>query len=499
MPAELEHMTIHELGGMLRERAISAHELLHAVLARIDATAAATNSFISLCRESAELQARAADRRIAQGRCGLLTGIPIAVKDNICMRGAAATCGSRMLEHFHPPYDATVIECLKAAGAVIVGRTNMDEFAMGSSTQTSFTGACRNPWNLGCVAGGSSGGAAAAVAADQCIASLASDTGGSVRQPAALCGVVGLKPTYGRVSRFGLVAFASSLDQIGPVTKDVRDAAIMLRAVSGRDRRDATSADMAVPDFEAACGRDVAGMRLGVPRDSCIENSAPDVAAAIEGALAVLESAGARIVPVSLPHTRYAVAAYYLIAPSEASSNLARFDGVVFGYRAPGCTVLRDMYTQTRSQAFGDEVKRRIMVGTCALSTGYYDAYYQKASRVRRLIRQDFEQAFRECDVIITPTAPAAAWRIGERLDDPLAMYREDICTIPASLAGLPAVSVPCAFSANGLPIGMQIMGNAFEEEQVLRCAHGYERHSGWRRRRPVLHPDAASAREDGA
>lgn len=487
MPAALEHMTIHELGGLLRSRAISARELLCSVLGRIDATAGLTNSFISLCRESAEEQARAADCRIAGGRCGPLTGIPFAVKDNICMRGLPATCGSRMLEHYRPPYDATVIERLRDAGAVIVGKTSMDEFAMGSSTETSFRGPCRNPWHSGRVAGGSSGGSAAAVAAGQCTAALASDTGGSARQPAALCGVVGLRPTYGRVSRYGLVAFASSLDQVGTVTKDVRDAALVLGAISGRDPRDATSSCRPVPDFEEGCGQGVAGMRLGVPCEPAGAGAAPEVSAALEAALVELERAGARIVPVELPHARHAVAAYYLIAASEAASNLARYDGAAFGCRAPVSESLRDMYEQTRSQAFGAEVKRRIMLGTCALSSGYYDDYYKQASRVRWLIRQDFERAFTQCDVIITPTAPAAAWPLGEKLDDPLAMYREDAFTVPASLAGMPAVSVPCGFTAEGLPIGLQITGNVFDERQVLRCAHGYETLTDWHCSRPQL------------
>ncbi len=487
MPVEVQHMTIHELGTRLRARTTSALDLVKTVFERIDATAEATNTFISVCREESEAAAREADREIASGRFGPLTGIPIAIKDNICVNGAATTCGSRMLGQFYPCYDATVIERLRSGGAVIVGKTNMDEFAMGSSTETSFAGPCRNPWNLDRVAGGSSGGAAAAVASDQCIASLGTDTGGSIRQPASFCGVVGLKPTYGRVSRYGLVAFASSLDHIGPLTRDVRDAAILLGAISGNDRQDSTSADMPVPDFEEALSRDIAGMRLGIPREYFSDNLAPDVAAGIKEALGVLERSGALIRPVTLPHTRFAVATYYLIATAEASSNLARYDGVAYGHRASDCCELRDMYERTRSGAFGSEVKRRIMLGTFALTDGYYDAFYKKASQVRQLIRRDFEQAFQQCDVIITPTAPDAAGRIGEKISDPLSMYCDDICTVSANLAGLPAVSVPCGFTTQGLPIGMQIIGDSFQEDVLLRCAYWYEQQTKWHLHRAPL------------
>ena len=473
-------MTIHELGPLLRTRAVSALELVRMAYARIDATAETTNTFITQSREAAEQAAREADRQIAAGGGGPLTGIPIALKDNICMDGLAVTCGSRMLEHFKSAYDAAVVERLKSGGAVIVGKTNMDEFAMGSSTETSFVGPCRNPWNRECVAGGSSGGAAAAVAAGQCVASLGTDTGGSIRQPAAMCGVVGLKPSYGRVSRFGLVPFASSLDHIGPLTRDVRDAAILLGAVSGHDRRDSTSSDKPVPDFEEGLSRGVAGMRLGVPREYFDGNLAPDVASAIEQALHVLERAGALCVPVSLPHTRYAVATYYLIATSEASSNLARYDGVAYGYRSAQYESLSDMYEQTRSDAFGPEVKLRIMLGTFALSAGYYDAYYKKASQVRRLILRDFEEVFQQCDVIIAPTTPDGAYRLGEKSSDSLDMYCDDIYTVPVNLAGLPAVSVPCGFTAEGLPIGMQIIANLFQESELLRCAYCYEQKTEW-------------------
>jgi aspartyl-tRNA(Asn)/glutamyl-tRNA(Gln) amidotransferase subunit A len=392
-----------------------------------------------------------------------------------------------MLERFDPCYDATVVGMLRCRGAVIVGTTNMDEFAMGSSTETSFTGPCRNPWNLERVAGGSSGGSAAAVAAGQCAAALGTDTGGSIRQPAAMCGVVGLKPTYGRVSRFGLVAHASSLDQIGPLTRDVRDAAIVLAAISGHDRRDSTSARMPVPDFEACLTRDVSGMRLGVPREYFDGFLAPDIGAGVKQALRVLERSGARIIPITLPHTRCALACYYLIATAEASSNLARYDGVACGRRASGCGSLRDMYERTRSEGFGLEVKRRIMLGAFALSAGYYDAYYKKASQVRRLIQQDFTRAFECCDVVITPAAPEGAYCVGAKAGDPLSMYRDDICTVAASLAGLPAVSVPCGFTPEGLPIGMQVIGGLFKETELLRCAYWYEQLTDWHRHRPSL------------
>jgi aspartyl-tRNA(Asn)/glutamyl-tRNA(Gln) amidotransferase subunit A len=487
MPAELQHMTIHELGRLLRTRAVSAIELVRMAHERMDATAEITNTFISQSREAAEAAAHEADRRIAAGRAGPLTGIPIAVKDNICAQGLAATCGSRMLEHFNPPYDATVVERLRSGGAVIMGKTNMDEFAMGSSTETSFSGPCRNPWNIERVAGGSSGGSAAAVAAGQCVASLGTDTGGSIRQPAALCGIVGLKPTFGRVSRFGLVAFASSLDHIGPLTRDVRDAAILLGAISGHDRRDSTSSEQPVPDFEEDLSRGVNGMRLGVPREYFDEHCAPDTASAIQQALRVFEGAGAVCVPVSLPHTRYTVATYYLIATAEASSNLARYDGVAYGYRSPDCGTLHEMYQQTRSAALGPEVKRRIMLGTYALSAGYYDACYKKASQVRSLILRDFQEAFQHCDVIIAPATPGAAYRLGEKTGDPLDMYCDDVFTVPVNLAGLPAMSVPCGFTAEGLPVGMQIIGNMFQESDVLRCGHCYEQKTEWHLRKAPL------------
>jgi aspartyl-tRNA(Asn)/glutamyl-tRNA(Gln) amidotransferase subunit A len=392
-----------------------------------------------------------------------------------------------MLENFVPPYDATVIARLKACGAVFTGKTSMDEFAMGSSNETAFFGPVHNPWDLDRVPGGSSGGSAAAVAADECIAALGTDTGGSIRQPASLCGVVGLKPTYGRVSRFGLIAFASSLDQVGPITKDVRDAAILLSCISGHDPNDSTSISREVPDYAGALEKNVKGLRLGIPKEYFIDGLDPQVEQAVREAIDLLKTQGAEIVEVSLPRTDYAVAVYYLIAPAEACSNLARYDGVKYGYRSAQPGALREMYEQTRSEGFGPEVKRRIMLGTYALSAGYYDAYYKKASQVRTLIRRDFAEAFKACDLIVTPTAPAPAFRLGEKLSDPLSMYLSDIFTIPANLAGLPGISLPCGFSAGGLPIGLQIIGNLFAEEQVLNCAYCYEQNSQWHLRKPSL------------
>jgi aspartyl-tRNA(Asn)/glutamyl-tRNA(Gln) amidotransferase subunit A len=480
-------MTIHELQGLLSARKVSAQEILESVSARIQAVEPRTHVYISLSNEAAQEQARQADQIIARSTGTALTGIPLAIKDIICTHGVATTCGSRILANFVPPYDATVIQKLKAIGAVFAGKANMDEFAMGSSTETSFFGPTRNPWNQAMVPGGSSGGSAAAVAADECVAALGTDTGGSIRQPASYCGVVGLKPTYGRVSRFGLVAYASSLDQIGPITKDVEDAAIVLNHISGFDPRDSTSVNRAVPDYTRALKKSAQGLTVGIPKEYFVEGVAGEVGAAVQAAIREIEKQGAAIREISLPHTEYAVAVYYLIAPAEASSNLARYDGVKYGYRCADGTSLRTMYEHTRSAGFGAEVKRRIMLGTYALSAGYYDAYYKKASQVRTLIRRDFDDAFRECDLVVTPTAPTAAFRLGEKLDDPLSMYLGDIFTIPANLAGLPGISIPCGFTAAGLPIGLQIIGNLFEEEKVIQCADCFEQATDYHLRKPAL------------
>ena len=487
MAEYLAGLTIHELHNLLVQRKINAQEVVESVLERIEAVEGLIHAYITVLADMAREQAQRADEKIAQGMAGYLTGIPLAIKDILCTQGIPTTCGSKMLEHFIPPYDATVIEKLKQEGAIFIGKTSMDEFAMGSSNETSFFGPVHNPWDIERVPGGSSGGSAAAVAADECIAALGTDTGGSIRQPAALCGVVGLKPTYGRVSRYGLIAFASSLDQIGPITKDVEDAALLLSCISGHDPRDATSIDCPVPDYRAALVPNVRDLKIGIPREYFLEGLDPEVDSAVRTALEVLRSQGAEILEIALPHTQYAVAVYYLIAPSEASSNLARYDGVKYGFRCAEAETLQDMYEQSRSQGFGSEVKRRIMLGTYALSAGYYDAYYKKASQVRTLIRRDFEAAFLKCDLIVTPTTPGPAFRLGEKLNDPLSMYRSDIFTIPANLAGLPGISLPCGFTQTGLPIGLQIIGNVLQEEKVLRCAYCYEQSTSWHRRKPPL------------
>ncbi|HEU4505532.1 MAG TPA: Asp-tRNA(Asn)/Glu-tRNA(Gln) amidotransferase subunit GatA, partial [Nitrospira sp.] len=417
-----------------------------------------------------------------------LTGMPLAIKDNLCTEGVTTTCASRTLQHFIPPYDATVIAKLRAQDYILLGKTNLDEFAMGSSTEHSAFGPSRNPWNLHCVPGGSSGGSAAAVAADECAAALGSDTGGSIRQPAAFCGVVGLKPTYGRVSRYGLVAFASSLDQVGPITKDVADAALLLGAIAGHDPMDSTSADLPVPDYTKALKKkDLKKLTVGVPAEFFAEGLDPEVEQAVRAAIEELKNLGGTIKEIHLPRTDAAVAVYYVIATAEASSNLARYDGVKFGLRAKETKDLLDLYTKTRQEGFGPEVKRRIMLGTYALSSGYYDAYYGKAQAVRTLICQDFRTAFNEVDLIVTPVTPTPAFRLGEKSEDPLQMYLSDIYTISINLAGVPAISVPCGFSKAGLPIGMQLIGRAFEEETLLRAAHAYEQSTQWHLKKPVV------------
>jgi aspartyl-tRNA(Asn)/glutamyl-tRNA(Gln) amidotransferase subunit A len=414
--------------------------------------------------------------------------MPIAIKDNLCTEGVTTTCSSRMLQHFLPPYDATVVAKLKEQDYILLGKTNLDEFAMGSSTEHSAFGPSRNPWNLHCVPGGSSGGSAAAVAADECVAALGSDTGGSIRQPAAFCGVVGLKPTYGRVSRYGLVAFASSLDQVGPITKDVPDAALLLGAIAGHDPMDSTSADLPVPDYTKALRKkDLKKLTVGVPTEFFTEGLDPEVEGAVRDAIGELKNLGGTIKEIHLPRTDAAIAVYYVIATAEASSNLARYDGVKFGLRAKETKDLLDLYMKTRQEGFGPEVKRRIMLGTYALSAGYYDAYYGKAQVVRTLICQDFRAAFNEVDVIVTPVTPTPAFKLGEKSEDPLEMYLSDIYTISVNLAGLPAISVPCGISKAGLPIGLQLIGRAFEEETLLRAAHAYEQSTQWHRKKPIV------------
>jgi len=483
----LYDLTIHDARRLLEAGEISAEELTKAVLERILEVDNDVQAYIALTPEEALEQARAVDAGGGSGaQVGPLRGIPIAIKDVLCTAGVPTTCGSHILEDFIPPYDATAVARLKAAGAIILGKTNTDEFAMGSSTENSAFFPTHNPWDLSRVPGGSSGGSAAAVAAGECLGALGTDTGGSVRQPAALCGVVGLKPTYGRVSRYGLVAFASSLDQVGVLTKDVTDAAILLGVIAGHDPMDSTSVDRPVPDYTAALTGDIRGMRVGVPREYFIEGMQPEVEEAVRAAVDRLADLGAEVVEVSLPHTDYALPVYYLIAPAEASANLARYDGVRYGLRVQGAD-LEATYKATRGRGFGPEVKRRIMLGTYALSAGYYDAYYLKAQKVRTLIKEDFDRAFERVDVIVAPTTPTTAFRIGEKVDDPLQMYLSDVFTLSMNLAGICGLSLPCGFDQRGLPIGMQVIGPAFGEETVLRVAYAYEQATDWHKRRPSV------------
>jgi aspartyl-tRNA(Asn)/glutamyl-tRNA(Gln) amidotransferase subunit A len=482
---QIHALSIHEIHDLLKSGQIGAVETVSAFLERISAVDTKVRAYLSTLAEQALNEAKLFDSRPKDRPESPLAGVPLAIKDVISTRGAVTTCGSRMLENFVPPYDATVTEKLKHAGAIFLGKTNMDEFAMGSSTENSAFVKTRNPWNLERVPGGSSGGSAAAVAAGLCAGALGTDTGGSIRQPASFCGVVGIKPTYGRVSRYGLVAFASSLDQIGPITRDVEDAAILLQAMAGHDPMDSTSVDLPVPDYRAALKESIRGLRLGIPREYFIEGTAADVAGAVHNAITTCRELGASMVDISLPHTEYGIAAYYIIAPAEASSNLARYDGVKYGHRAQGAKDLIEMYRKSRSQGFGAEVKRRIMLGTYVLSAGYYDAYYRKASQVRTLIRQDFLDAFEKCDAILAPVSPIAAFKLGEKFDDPLQMYLSDVFTLPASLAGIPGISVPCGFTSENLPVGLQILGPHFREELVLRIAHQFEQATPFHLQKP--------------
>ncbi|MGQ9572403.1 MAG: Asp-tRNA(Asn)/Glu-tRNA(Gln) amidotransferase subunit GatA [Dehalococcoidia bacterium] len=484
---ELYELTIHEAADLLARRELSSRQLTQAVLDRIRQVDERVRAFVTVTEELALQQADEADRRIAAGDAAPLTGIPAAIKDVICTKGVPTTCGSRMLANFVPPYNAHVTERLLDAGLVMVGKVNMDEFAMGSSTENSAFFPTHNPWDLERVPGGSSGGSAAAVAADECIYALGSDTGGSIRQPAALCGVVGFKPTYGRVSRFGLVAFASSLDQIGPLTKDVTDCALVMNVIAGHDRRDSTSAPLPAPDHTQALIPDLKGIRIGVPQEYFVEGMDDAVRAAIEAAVRQMEALGAEVDwQVSLPSTGYALACYYIIAPSEAMANLARYDGVKYGFSDRHGDSMWQNMELTRQHGFGDEVKRRIMLGTYALSAGYYDAYYLKAQKVRTLIRREFDAAFEKCDVLVTAVSPTPAFKLGEKVADPLQMYLSDVCTIPVNIAGLPAISVPCGF-ARGLPVGVQIMAKPFDEPTILRVAYAYEQATDWHKARPKL------------
>jgi len=486
MAKDLNKLTITQARNLLRRREISAVELARACLDRIAQVEPRIHAFITVTADEALRQAGDADKRIKAGDAPPLCGIPIGIKDVYCTAGVRTTCGSKILDNFVPPYDATAVAKLRAQGAVFVGKANMDEFAMGSSTENSAYGPSMNPYDLGRVAGGSSGGSAAAVAADECLASLGTDTGGSIREPAAFCGVVGIKPTYSRVSRYGVIAYASSLDQVGPFAKTVRDAATMLAAVAGVDPMDSTCSARPVPDYEAALAGSLNGLRMGVPKEFFIEGMDAEVETSIRTAMKQFESLGASAIDVSLPHTEYAVGAYYLIATAEASANLARYDGIRFGPRAEASS-LAELYSRTRAQGFGAEVKRRIMLGTFALSAGYYDAYYVKAQRVRTLIRRDFDQAFAKCDLILTPTVPTTAFRLGEKVNNPLQMYLSDIFTISVNLAGLPGLVVPCGYDKLNLPIGLQLIGPAFGEELVLRAGDAYEHGNGISRRETVV------------
>tara|TARA_B100000749_G_scaffold55532_1_gene40501 strand:- start:2813 stop:4270 length:1458 start_codon:yes stop_codon:yes gene_type:complete len=484
--ADLNWLSIQEAHAQLTSRQISSVELTQACLDRIDAVEDRVQSFLTLTPETALSQAAVADRMLGAGEGGPLTGVPVQIKDVMCTEGVPTTCASRMLENFVPVYNATAVERLMGQGAVMLGKGNMDEFAMGSSCENSAFHLTRNPWDLDRVPGGSSGGAAASVAAGEAIYALGSDTGGSVRQPAALCGVVGLKPTYGLVSRYGLIAFASSLDQIGPVGRSVMDCALALNAIAGHDPRDATSVRREPTDYTATLGQDIKGMRLGVPEEYFVDGMDSGARKAVEEAVSTLEGLGASVRPVSLPTTRYALACYYIIAPSECSANLARYDGVKYGYSYQDTNDMWEAMEKTREYGFGPEVTRRVMLGTYALSSGYYDAYYLKAQRARTLIRQDFDRVFQDVDALVTPTSPVTAFKIGEKTGDPVQMYLIDVCTLPVNIAGLPGLSVPCGFS-DGLPVGMQFIGPHFSEETLLRTARAYEAATEWSSARPEI------------
>jgi len=476
---DLHKLTIHQLHDLLVKRETTSKEITEAFYRRIRGIDDKIKAYLILTEEAALRQAERVDRKISSGEeIGDLAGIPLGLKDILCTKGVRTTCGSRILEGYVPFYDATVVQKLKEKEAVFLGKLNMDEFAMGSSTENSAYQITHNPWDLSRIPGGSSGGSAASVAAHECAAALGTDTGGSIRQPASCCGVVGLKPTYGRVSRYGLVAFASSLDQVGPFAKDVEDCAIMMNAISGYDPRDSTSVYLEVPDYRQSLRSDVKGLRIGIPNEYFIEGMDADVEKAIVGAIDQFKRLGAEVQRISLPHTEYAVAVYYIICTAEASSNLARYDGVKYGHRSREFKDLMELYTQTRAEGFGPEVKRRIILGTYVLSAGYYDAYYRKASQVRTLMKTDFDEAFQKVDVILTPTAPTPAFRIGEKVEDPLQMYLSDVFTIPVNLAGIPAITIPCGFSGEGLPIGLQVMGKHFDEGKLLRVAYTFEQNT---------------------
>lgn len=486
----LNQLTAHEVTRLIREKKVTAQEVIQDVFEQIDKVDDLIKAFLVLTREEALKQAKEIDIKVKNGeKLPPLAGVAVAIKDIIATQGTETTCGSKILKGFVPPYNATVINKLKKAGAIVIGKTNMDEFAMGSSTENSAFFPTHNPWDLKRVPGGSSGGSTAAVAADETVIALGTDTGGSVRQPASLCGMVGLKPTYGRVSRYGLVAYASSLDQIGPITKDVTDCALLMKVISGHDNMDSTSVSLEVPDYLKSCQAGIKDLKIGVPKEYFIEGIDPEVKDALDKALKIFEKLGAKIEEASLPHTEYSLPTYYLIATAEASSNLARYDGVQYGYRTEDYKDLSSMYQKTRSEGFGSEVKRRIMLGTYALSTGYYDAYYLKAQKVRTLIKEDFDKVFSKYDILVTPTSPTPAFKLNEKVSDPLTMYLSDIYTVPINLAGIPAISLNCGYSKGNLPIGLQIIGKHFSEGTILRAAYNFEQNNDVEKKKPSIKP----------
>lgn len=486
----LNQLTAHEIINLIRKKKITAYEVMQDIFNQIDRVDNLIRAFLVLNKEEALKQAKEIDIKVKNGeKLPPLAGVAVAIKDIIATQGTETTCGSKILKGFVPPYNATVINKLKDAGAIIIGKTNMDEFAMGSSTENSAFGPTHNPWDLERVPGGSSGGSSAAVAADETFVALGTDTGGSVRQPASLCGMVGLKPTYGRVSRYGLIAYASSLDQIGPITKDVTDCALLMKVISGHDNMDSTSVNLEVPDYLKSCQEGIKDLKIGVPKEYFIEGINPEVKDALDKALKIFEKLGAKIEEASLPHTEYSLPTYYLIATAEASSNLARYDGVQYGYRTEDYKDLSSMYQKTRSEGFGSEVKRRIMLGTYALSTGYYDAYYLKAQKVRTLIKEDFDKVFSKYDILVTPTSPTPAFKLKEKVSDSLTMYLSDIYTVPINLAGIPAISLNCGYSKGNLPIGLQIIGKHFSEGTILRAAYNFEQNNDVEKKKPSIKP----------
>jgi len=487
MENELTGMNIAEAVGVLKSKEISSEELTRAFLDKIEKLDPQIGAFITLDPDGAIAAARKSDERLARGEGGILEGIPLGIKDIFVTEGIKTTCASKILHNWIPPYEGTPTRKLREAGAVFLGKLNMDEFAMGSSTETSNVGVTRNPWDLERIPGGSSGGSSAAVCARMCMGATGTDTGGSIRQPASVCGIVGIKPTYGRVSRYGVIAFASSLDQVGPMTRTVRGSAIMLKALAGHDPMDSTSIPQPVPDYEAAIKDDLKGVKVGVPKEYFVEGMQPEVEKTVRTAIDKLADIGAEIVDIDLPHTDYAIAVYYIIATAEASSNLARYDGIKYGYRKDENKGLIEIYKASRSEGFGDEVKRRIMLGTYVLSAGYYDAYYRKAMQVRTLIRRDFEKAFEKVDAIVTPTSPTTAFKLGEKTDDPLQMYLSDIFTVPVNLAGLPGMNVPCGFDEKNLPVGLQILAPPMAEETIFHVAGAYENATEWTDREPEI------------